>query len=146
TQLAFGLVAEVSGTVTGGGRIDWDENSVTSTGRFSSDSLDLAAPFGPVKGASGTVEFSDLIGLTTAPRQRVHVRSVNPGVEVRDGTVTFQLRNGEVLALEGASWPFMGGTLTMRPVSLTFGAAEERRYVFEIEGLDAARFIERMEL
>lgn len=146
TQLAFGLVAEVSGTVTGSGRIDWDENSVTSTGRFSSDSLDLAAPFGPVKGASGTVEFSDLLGLTTAPGQRLHVRSVNPGVEVMDGTVAFQLRNGEVLALEGATWPFMGGTLTMRPVSLTFGVAEERRYVFEIEGLDAARFVERMEL
>jgi hypothetical protein len=34
----------------------------------------------------------------------------------------------------------------MRPVNITFGAAEERRYVFEVEGLDAARFIERMEL
>jgi hypothetical protein len=146
TQLAFGVIAETRGTVTGTGRIDWDDSGVTSTGRFSSDSLDFAAAFGPVKGASGTVEFTDLLGLTTAPGQRLRIASVNPGIEAADGMVTFQLRNGEVLAIEGATWPFMGGTLTMRPVNITFGAAEERRYVFEIEGLDAARFVERMEL
>jgi hypothetical protein len=146
TRLAYGMVANVRGTVTGAGRIDWDESGVTSSGRFSSDSLDLAAAFGPVKGASGTVEFTDLLGLTTAPGQRLHVASVNPGIEVLDGDVTFQLRGGEVLEVEGGTWPFMGGTLTMHPVDITFGAAEERRYVFEIEGLDAARFIERMEL
>lgn len=146
SHLAFGLIAETRGTVRGRGRIDWNENSVTSTGRFSSESLDFAAAFGPVKGASGTIEFTDLLGLTTAPGQRLHVRSVNPGIEVLDGAVTFQLRGGEVLAVEGGQWPFMGGTLTMRPVNITFGAAEERRYVFEIEGLDAGRFIDRMEM
>lgn len=146
TRLAYGIVANVRGTVTGAGRIDWNESGVTSRGRFSSDSLDLAAAFGPVKGASGTIEFTDLLGLTTAPGQRLRVASVNPGIEVLDGDVTFQLRNGEVLDVESGTWPFMGGTLTMHPVKITFGAAEERRYVFEIVGLDAARFIERMEL
>ena len=49
---------------------------------------------------------------------------------------TVRVRNGEVLALTGGTWPFMGGTLTMRPVELRIGAAEERRYVLEIEGLE----------
>ena len=40
----------------------------------------------------------------------------------------------------------MGGTLTLRPVDIRFGNKEVRRYVLEIEGLDAARFVERMEL
>ena len=146
TALAEGVVALVAGTVTGTGRIDWNEAGVTSTGRFSSDSLDFAAAFGPVKGASGTIEFSDLIGLTTAPNQRLKVASINPGIEVTDGEIQIALRGGEVLALEGGTWPFMGGVLTMRPVEIRFGAAEVRRYVLEIEGLDAARFIERMEL
>lgn len=146
TQLAFGLIAETRGKVTGRGRIEWDENSVRSTGHFSSEALDFAAAFGPVKGASGTVVFTDLLGLTTAPAQSLRLQSVNPGIEVMDGTVSFQLRGGEVLVVEGARWPFMGGTLTMRPVNITFGASEVRRYVFEVEGLDAGRFIERMEL
>ena len=40
----------------------------------------------------------------------------------------------------------MGGTLTMRPVDIRIGASEQRRYVLEIEGFDAARFVEYMEL
>jgi hypothetical protein len=146
TCLAFGVVNSVRGTVTGTGRIDWNESGVTSTGRFSSDSLDLAAPFGPVLGASGTVEFSDLLGLTTAPDQRVRVASINPGIEIIDGEVRFELRSGEFLAIEGATWPFLGGTLTMRPVDLRLGASEVRRYVLEMEGLEAALFVQRMEL
>lgn len=138
-------VSNLRGTVAGTGRIAWNEAGVTSTGQFSSDSLDFAATFGPVRGASGTVVFTDLLGLTTAPGQRLRVASVNPGIEVTDGEIEFQMRGGEVLAV-GGTWPFMGGTLTMRPVEIRFGAAEERRYVLEIEGLDASRFVEYMEL
>jgi hypothetical protein len=144
--LALGVVANVRGTVDGTGRIDWTESGITSSGRFSSQSLDFAAAFGPVKGASGTIEFTDLLGLTTAPNQRLRVASINPGIEVADGEIGIELRNGEVLALTGGTWPFMGGTLTMRPVEMRIGAAEERRYVLEIEGFDAARFVEYMEL
>lgn len=144
--LALGVVANVRGTIRGTGRIDWSETGITSGGRFSSDSLDFAAAFGPVRGASGTIEFSDLLGLTTAPNQRLRIASINPGIEVTEGEVGLELRNGEVLALTGGSWPFMGGTLTMRPVELHIGATEERRYVLEVEGLDAARFVEYMEL
>jgi hypothetical protein len=146
SELSRGVVANVRGTVTGTGRIDWNETAVTSTGRFSSDSLDLAAAFGPVRGASGTVEFTDLLSLTTAPNQSVRVASINPGIEVNDGVAVFEMQGGELLSLQGGTWPFMGGTLTMRPVDIRFGAAEVRRYVLEMEGLDAALFVQRMEL
>ena len=146
TPLSQGVVALVQGTITGTGRIDWNEAVVTSTGRFASDSLDFAAAFGPVKGASGTIEFTDLLGLTTAPNQRLRVASINPGIEVTDGEVAIEIRNGEVLALRGGVWPFMGGTLTMHPIDINFGEAEVRRYVLEVVGLDAARFVERLEL
>jgi hypothetical protein len=146
TSRANGVVELVSGTVTGTGRIDWSERGVTSTGRFSSDALDFAAVFGPVKGASGTVEFTDLLALTTAPNQHIRVASINPGIEVDDGELIFELRGGQVLAVQGVTWPFMGGTLTLRPVTLNLGAHEERRYVLEVVGLDAARFVERMHL
>ncbi|MFA9201061.1 MAG: YdbH domain-containing protein, partial [Cypionkella sp.] len=143
---ARGVIANTRGVVRGSGRIEWDARGVTSRGTFSSDSLDFAAAFGPVKGASGTVEFSDLLALTTAPGQRIRVGSVNPGIEVTEGELAFSLREGRLLAVEGASWPFMGGTLTLRALDLNLGASEERRYVFEIEGLEAAQFVERMEL
>jgi hypothetical protein len=136
----------VKGTVTGTGRIDWDEKGVSSSGRFSSDSLDFAAAFGPVKGASGTIVFTDLLGLTTAPDQVLKVASVNPGIEVTGGEVVFRLTNGQALSVERGTWPFMGGTLTMRPVTLNLGVSERRDYVLEIRSLEAAQFVQRMEL
>ena len=92
------------------------------------------------------MEFTDLINLTTAPDQRVTIAAINPGVEVLAGMVQFELKDGTLLALEDARFPFMGGTLTMRPLVMDFSQPEERRYVFEIVGLDAARFVAQMEL
>ena len=146
SQRALGVIANARGTVAGTGRIDWGPDGVTSTGEFSSDGFDFAAAFGPVRGARGTVRFTDLIGLTTAPGQKIQVASVNPGIEVTDGEFTFQLRGGRLLAVEGGSWPFMGGRLILTNVDLNFGVREARRYVFEIEGLDAAAFVARFEL
>jgi hypothetical protein len=146
TELAKGIVANVAGTVNGAGRIDWNAEAVTSRGSFSTESLDLAAAFGPVKGASGTIVFTDLLAMTTAPDQRIRVQSVNPGIEVNDGTISYQLVGGTLLRLAGGEWPFLGGNLVLEPLEMRFGNAETRRYVFQIKGLEAARFIERMEL
>ena len=146
TRLALGVVANVRGRVTGEGRIDWNSGGVTSTGSFSSDSLDLAATFGPVTGASGTVVFTDLLGLTTAPDQRIRVASVNPGIEVTEGEISFQLVRGETIAIAGGRWPFMGGTLALDPVDINIGVAEARTYELVVTGLEASRFIERMDI
>ncbi|WP_435201364.1 intermembrane phospholipid transport protein YdbH family protein [Qipengyuania sp. 902] len=147
SRLALGVVANADGVVTGEGRIDWSpDGDVTSTGSFTTEDLDFAAAFGPVTGASGTIRFTDLLGLTTAPNQRLRVAAVNPGIEVLDGEVEFELRGGEVLAVAGGSWPFMGGQLYLRDVDFNIGASEERRYIFEIVGLEAAQFVAQMEL
>lgn len=146
TRLALGTIANAYGTVTGKGRIDWGEDGVTSTGSFVTDSLDFAAAFGPVRGLSGTVEFTDLLALETAPNQRLSIAEVNPGIVVEDGIVDFTIEPELALQLNDAKFPFLGGTLTMRPTRMNLGQTEVRSYVFEIEGLDAARFVERMEL
>lgn len=143
----YGPVSNVRGTVTGTGRVDWSGAGVTSsTGTFTSSGLDLAAAFGPVRQARGTVVFSDLIGLTTAPGQRITVAAINPGIEVLDGELAISLTGGTLLRLEGATWPFLGGTIRMRPLAINIGASEERSYVIEITGLEAQRFVEHMNL
>ena len=63
-----------------------------------------------------------------------------------DGEIEFEFRDGKVLSVAGGSWPFMGGRLILREVDFNFGVSEERRYIFEIVGLEAAQFIEQMEL
>jgi hypothetical protein len=132
--------------MTGSGQIDWRGDAVTSSGRFRSNGLDFAAAFGPVRGLAGEVVFTDLLNLTTAPDQIVRIAAINPGIEVTDGTVRFEVSEGRFLSLEDARFPFMGGTLDMRPLVMDFSQPEERHYVFEITGLDAATFVTQMEL
>jgi hypothetical protein len=146
SRLALGVIANAQGTVRGLGRIDWTPEKVTSSGEFTTASLDFAASFGPVKGAAGTIHFTDLLGMVTAPDQQLRVASVNPGIEVDDGIVTYELRPGSVLAVKGGAWPFLDGTLTLLPVTMRLGVAEARRYTLKIEGLNAARFVEQMDL
>ncbi|GMN03608.1 YdbH domain-containing protein [Erythrobacter sp. MTPC3] len=146
TYLAKGVIAFADGTVSGEGLIEWQGSDVTSTGTFGTDGLDLAAAFGPLDDVSGTVEFTDLLGLTTAPGQLIEIGAVNPGIEVLGGSVQFSMTDGELIALEDARWPFMGGTLILRPVTITYGTPGSQNYVFEIIALDAATFVAQMEL
>lgn len=145
SRLALGTIANTKGTVTGTGRIDWTPAGVTSSGRFSTDKLDFAAAFGPVQGLSGTVVFTDLLNLVTAPDQEVRIAALNPGIEVTEGVLRFEL-NGTRLLVKNASWPFMGGRLSLAPTTLNLGVSEARKYTLLIEGLEAARFVERMGL
>lgn len=146
TSLSKGVIASADGTVTGTGRIDWSGKGITSSGTFATDKFDFAAAFGPVRGVAGQVVFADLLSLTTAPDQRLAIGAINPGVEVLDGTVQFELDGGTLLTLEDARFPFFGGQLQMRPLAMDFSRPEQRRYVFEITGLDAAAFVAQMEL
>ncbi|MBV7266819.1 intermembrane phospholipid transport protein YdbH family protein [Erythrobacter ani] len=146
TYLAKGVIAFADGTVSGEGLISWNGSDITSTGSFGTDDLDLAAAFGPVDGLSGTIEFTDLLGLTTAPDQTLSIGSVNPGIEVLAGELRFSVTDGEVIAVNDARWPFMGGTLILRPVTLNYGAPGSQSYVFEMIALEAAAFIAQMEL
>lgn len=146
TPLTLGVVANVEGTVTGEGRIAWDDAGVHSTGDFATERLDLAAAFGPVTGIAGRIHFADLLGLATPPHQEATVAEVNPGVAVTGGVLHYQLLPGFRLAVEDARWPFAGGALTLDPGVLAFGADSERRLTFRLRGLDAAAFVNQLAL
>jgi len=146
TPLSLGVLANVRGSVTGDGRIDWVGDKVTSTGKVTTPGLDFAAAFGPTEGVSGTVVFTDLIGLVTAPDQRLDVASINPGIEANGGKVSFELQRDGVLLVNGAEWPFLDGKMTLLPTRMKLGAAEVRSYVLEVKGVSATRFVEKLEL
>ncbi len=141
---ALGVVANVRGVVDGRGQIRWTGSQVTSDGTFRTAGMDLAAPFGPVAGITTEVHFTDLLGLVTAPGTMT-VASVNPGIEVTDGVVDYRLLPEQRIGIAGARWPFVGGTLTLRPTVLDFSENHTRDLVFDIRGLDSAKFLQRFE-
>jgi hypothetical protein len=145
TRLTEGVVALVNGTISGRGRIDWSASgNVTSSGDFSTANLDLAAPFGPVTGMTGTVHFSDLLGLTTPPGQTLTIKSINPGILVENGVIRYQLLPNQLVKIERGEWPFMGGRLILRETVLNFARPTAKRLTFEVVGLEARTFVQSL--
>lgn len=145
TRLTLGVIANVEGSVSGNGRIDWDQRGVRSTGDFATGNMNLAAAFGPVTGLAGKIHFSDLLGMETPPGQTVTLASVNPGVAVENGVIRYQLLPAQVVQVESGRWPFSGGELLLEPTALDFGQPVERRFTFRVVGMDAALFVQQFE-
>jgi hypothetical protein len=145
TPLTLGVIANVNGTIRGQGRIDWDAKGVTSTGDFHTDGTDFAAAFGPVSKVSGTLHFSDLLGMATPPHQEVHIQEVNPGIAVSNGVAHVQLLPQQKVKVEDAHWPFAGGTLDLEPTLLSFEQSAQRHLTFRVEALDAAQFVQQLD-
>jgi hypothetical protein len=145
TRLTEGVIALVNGRVSGQGRIDWNgAGEVTSTGDFTTQGMDMAASFGPVTGMNGTIHFTDLLGLVTAPGQSLTLESVNPGILVENGVIHYQLLPDQLVKIERGEWPFMGGRLILRETILNFGRPSPKRLTFEVIGLDAKTFVDSM--
>ncbi len=145
TRVTLGVIANVEGTLKGNARINWSPSGVTSTGRFGTDGVDLAAAFGPVRRLQGFVEFTDLLGLVSAPSQTVKISEINPGIAVTQGEVRFQLLPNLRTQIEGGRWPFSGGELLLDPTLLDLTQQAERHLTFRVSGVDAARFIQQLE-
>ncbi len=145
TRLTEGVVALVSGTLSGQGRINWGPGgALASTGEFSTANMNLAAPFGPVTGLSTTMHFTNLLGLETAPHQVATVQSINPGVTVDNGVITYQLLPHNLVKIERGEWQFMGGRLILHETVLNFGAPSAKRLTFELQGFDAKQFVDSL--
>ena len=145
TRLTEGVVALVTGNLSGQGRIAWaGRGAVKSTGEFTLRDTDLAASFGPVTGLNTTVRFTDLLGLETAPGQVATVKTINPGILVENGVVRYSLLPGRLVRVERGEWPFMGGRLILQETILNFNRPTAKRLTFEVVGLDAKTFVDSM--
>nr|WP_246450709.1 YdbH domain-containing protein [Sphingomonas rhizophila] len=142
TRLTEGVIALVTGSVNGRGRIAWSgSGKVDSSGAFNVVDTDFAAPFGPVTGLNTTVNFTDLLAIETAPNQVATVASINPGIIVENGTIRYQLLRDQLVKVERGEWPFMGGKLILQETILNFARPTAKRLTFEVVGLDAKTFV-----
>lgn len=141
TPLTLGVIANADGAVFGDGRIDWNADGVSSSGRFATRGMNLAAAFGPVEGLTTELVFTDLLGLQTGPSQLATIASVNPGIPALNGTIRYQLLPDQKVAIEAGSWPFAGGELLLEPTVLDFDIERDRRLTFRVIGVDAEKFL-----
>lgn len=141
TPVTKGVIEDVRGPISGTGRIVWDASGVRSTGQFGTEGIDLAAALGPVSGIAGTIHFTDLLALESAPGQVATVKTINPGIQVTNGVIRYQTLSGARVKVESGRWPFAGGQLTLDPTLLDFSQPVERRMTFHVEGAAADQFL-----
>lgn len=146
TPLTVGAIANVVGVVSGDGLIEWDAEGVRSRGKFGTNGIDFAAAFGPVEGLATEVNFTNLLGLETAPSQGATIKVVNPGVPAFDGRITYHLLADQRVQIEGGRWPFYGGELVLEPTILDFDVKKPRNLTFRLNGLDAEQFLTSYDL
>jgi translocation and assembly module TamB len=146
TPLTVGVIANVKGDVSGDGIIEWDGKGVRSRGKFGTQGIDLAAAFGPVTGLATELNFTDLLGMETAPGQVANIAVANPGVPAFDGKLEYRLLPDQKVQIEGGRWPFYGGELILEPTILDFDIKAKRELTFRLVGLDAEKFLAGYEL
>ena len=141
-----GMIDEVSGPLHADIDVDWSPGSLTAAGRVATVNMSLASATLPiVEGVTGEIVFSDLFTLSTGPGQQLSVGVLNPGVEVRDGVVQFQLLGDGRVALEAAQWPFAGGSLFVAPTIFTLGS-RETRFNLLLRQVDVAALLEKLKV
>ncbi|MBJ7485706.1 MAG: YdbH domain-containing protein [Brevundimonas sp.] len=120
TPLATGIVSPpVTGSAAFKGQLAWDPAlpEGISSGRLTVPGLDFTSPAGPVQGLRGTIDFTNLAPLTTAPGQILHVDKLVTITDLTDLDVNFALGKAAV-TVSGAEIQVAGGFIRVEPFLL----------------------------
>jgi hypothetical protein len=141
SELARGMVDNVRGRARAEATVAWSNDRLAAAGVVHLDGVSLSTGTIPIiEDVRGDIAFDDLLALTTAPGQHLHVGLINPGVAARNGDVFFQLLAGRRVAIEHARFDFASGALTLVPTTIALGA-DATRFELELNNVDAAALI-----
>ena len=107
-----------TGSTSFSGRVDWrDGTEGSSGGRLTVEGLDFVSPAGPVKGLRGTIDFTNLAPLVTAPGQHLRADSLQSAAALTDIGLTFGLDKAGV-TIEGGELAVAGGRVRVEPFAI----------------------------
>lgn len=112
------LQPPVTGTAAFSGRFVWSGGGgESSSGLLTVPGLDFTSPAGPVRGLNGSVAFTSLAPLVTAPDQTLNVERLDAFADLTDLDLTFSLDEAAV-TVAGGTTAFAGGTISVEPFSV----------------------------
>lgn len=108
-----------TGSAAFSGRLNWSADSPvgTSSGRLVIPGLDFVSPAGTVRGLSGTIDFTNLAPLATAPDQTLRIATLESIDEFTDLDLTFSLDKAAI-SVAGGEIHAAGGTVSVEPFSV----------------------------
>jgi hypothetical protein len=130
-----------TGSVAFEGRVDWlAEAEGSSSGRLTIPGLDFVSPAGPVKGLKGTIDFTSLAPLVTAPGQRLTAEVLETVAPLTDVELTFGLDKAGV-TIEGGDLSIAGGTVRVEPFVLPLDRSQPFSGVIVLENVQLGEII-----
>ncbi len=135
-----GKIAEVAGTVSA--NIDLvfaPDKPLQSFGSAVLNNLDFGTLPGPFRGVSTKIKFDSIFPLVSSGVQRMTVDSFNPGVDLIDGVIDYELVDDGIKILS-AKWPLANGFISVDPAVWKYDAAENR-VVLRIEDVSVGAFL-----
>jgi len=130
-----------AGSVAFEGRVDWlADVEGSSSGRLTIPGLDFVSPAGPVKGLKGTIDFTSLAPLVTAPDQRLTADVLESVAPLTDVELTFGLDKAGV-TIEGGDLSIAGGTVRVEPFVLPLDRSQPFSGVIVLENVQLGEVI-----
>lgn len=130
-----------TGSVAFQGRVDWRAGAEgSSTGRLTIPGLDFVSPAGPVKGLKGTVDFTSLAPLVTAPGQRLTADVLESVAPLTDIELSFGLDKAGV-TVEGGDLSIAGGLVRVEPFVLPLDRSQPFSGVIVLENVQLGEII-----
>src|SRR5262249_36539446 len=96
-----------------------------------------------IQDVRGDVYFDNLLTLTTPPGQNLTVGLINPGIEVHNGRLRFQMLPDQRVGIEQAEFDFASGILSVAPTTIALGA-DETRFELGLHNVDVETLLAQM--
>ena len=135
-----GKIASVAGSVSATIDLAFSpDKPLQSFGNAKLNNIDFGTLPGPFSGVNTEIEFTSIFPLVSSGVQRMTLDSFNPGVDLVDGVIEYELVEGGVNFLS-AKWPLANGFISVDPTVWKFDAPENR-VILRIEDVSVGAFL-----
>ncbi|MBU4434289.1 MAG: YdbH domain-containing protein [Alphaproteobacteria bacterium] len=131
---------QASGPASFTGLFAWDADGMTSRGRLAVHGLDFTSPVGFVATLDGTVDFTSLTPLVSAPAQTLKIVRIDSIVPLEAFAAAFSL-GAQALHVSSAAFEAAKGRVSIEPIDVSLDPQKPIRGVIVVEHLDLGELI-----
>jgi hypothetical protein len=127
------------GKVGGEGVASYENGEFAASAVIALNGTDVVTESATLRGLMGVITATAIDPLATPPGQRVWMQSVDAGLPLGNGTLTFELKPDGMLTVDRGEWSFAGGKLVFSgAIPLD---ARERRLELRVEGVSIEKLL-----
>lgn len=131
---------QASGPASFTGLFAWDADGMKSSGRLAANRIDFTSPIGFVATLDGTIDFTSLTPLVSAPDQTLKIVRIDSIIPLEGFAAAFSL-GAEALNISSAAFDAAKGRISIEPTEVSLDPDKPIRGVIVVEHLDLGELI-----